>query len=802
MEKLNCKSCDIHLKLPNSLKKLRIMELKLDTDPSISYIQGKVKERSALHKNKWCDYMKVCLQGDKDDALSQIMVFVTGSIAKEMDVIQKDYTLVLTGFKIEGNSRIQSSSHPCQLVVDEDMTTPKVWYIEPEPGLVNSQEPSTSVTVNGQNSRVNVPDGLTSSTTKAVQSKKTDATKKVYSYSQLSSLKPNTVVDIYGVVKFFKAPSKTRGSDYSMLVTLVDPSLCEAGADKKLKCLLFHRDQAQLPSVDVGDIIRFHRLKVSMYNGAPQGQNSPGFSWLCVSGVASDPIEPKASSNNYSFTERDTEKIEELRCWQEKDQTKWSQEEKTRNKQIEDIVPGIYLDLICQVISVQVVDDTCVTFRVWDGTKTIYMVREMEADPNTHVRRTDKQLDSRVKDLAVEVALYDDHSVSAVNIQPGQFIKLCNLHAAILKNTPARDNMSALPTLELVLHRGTSFGRGLKFMEAESQDVLTLIDTLDRLAPPIGDDLDDCEAMDLFEGSMKESDSNSGAVEVQSIQESTVNSSTQQDNNNRKRTGDAENDLQNGSVSKRMRSSSVGGNVPQNCDQSAFDITSDQSALELSCDTSRNQSASPEIIDRCMLQTETVVLNHPHVKVTSIKDIQSHSVPYKFRILGRIEEYHPHPVQTPEDLVRLYCPQCHCLISLPKIDSNYNEEPTSTTSCDPEMEVSHVQAGIPYYRCPTCKHHPKGEPVDLIYTFLLRLLIRDDTGWIQANLWRDEAVVFFKDIDPRDVVSSQKIFRDVCDQLDKICLSSGRKKPLVECGVMSFSSGKGTGYHIFDTCVA
>ncbi|XP_060080459.1 protection of telomeres protein 1-like [Ylistrum balloti] len=788
MERLQCKVSDIHKKIPSNLKILKLKELKLDTDPSRCYIQGKVKERSQLQKNKWFDYLRICLQDGEDDSLNQIKIFVTGSIAKEMNAIQRDFTLVLSGFTIEENSRIQPPSHPCQLVVDEQMSGAKIWYIEPETEIIDSQEPSTSVAVNSHRSKNNTTDGQTSS---ATTTKKAYSPKKMYSYSQLSSLKPNTIVDVYGVVKFFKCPSKTRGSDYNMLVTLVDPSLCDLGTDKKLKCLLFHREEAQLPAVDVGDIIRFHRLKVSMYNGELQGQNSPGFSWLRVSGVAGDPIEPKASSNKYSFTEKDTEKVEELRCWREGDEKEWSQEEKNRKKQIEDIVPGLYLDLLCQVISVQVVDDTCVTFRVWDGTKTIYMIREMEAEPNTHVRSTDLQLNARAKDLAVDVALYDDHSVSAVKIQPGQFIKLCNLHAAILKTTSARDNLSALPSLELVIHRGTSYGRGLKVMDVESPDVLTLIDTLDIVAPPIGD-LDDPEAIDLFEGSMKEPGISSDAMEEQSVQENIVNSSTPHDINSRKRMAVADDDLQ--SVRKRTRSSFKVGNATQNCDQS--DITSDQSSLELSCDTPHNQSTPLECVDRCMLQTETVVLNHPHVQVTSIQDIESHSVPYKFRILGRIEDYFPCPIQTPEDLVRLYCLQCHYLVSLPKVAGGNNEEPSSSTSHDPEMEVSYIQAGIQYYKCPTCR------TVDLIYTFMLRLLIRDNTGWIQANLWKEEAVVFFKDIDPRDVVSSKKIFRDICDQLDKICVPVNGVKPLVECGVMSFSSRRGTGYNIFDTCVA
>ena len=44
-----------------------------------------------------------------------------------------------------------------------------------------------------------------------------------------------------------------------MLVSIVDPSLSD---DRKLKCSLFLRDVKMLPDVEVGDILRLHRLKV------------------------------------------------------------------------------------------------------------------------------------------------------------------------------------------------------------------------------------------------------------------------------------------------------------------------------------------------------------------------------------------------------------------------------------------------------------------------------------------------------------------------------------------------------------
>ena len=52
-------------------------------------------------------------------------------------------------------------------------------------------------------------------------------------------------------------------SDYMMLVSIVDSSL--DSLSHKLKCVLFAREQSAFPAqTEVGDIIRMHRLKVSV----------------------------------------------------------------------------------------------------------------------------------------------------------------------------------------------------------------------------------------------------------------------------------------------------------------------------------------------------------------------------------------------------------------------------------------------------------------------------------------------------------------------------------------------------------
>ena len=52
-------------------------------------------------------------------------------------------------------------------------------------------------------------------------------------------------------------------ADYSMLISIIDDSL--TSPFDKLKCLLFARDPSSLPDANVGDIVRFHRLKVNAH---------------------------------------------------------------------------------------------------------------------------------------------------------------------------------------------------------------------------------------------------------------------------------------------------------------------------------------------------------------------------------------------------------------------------------------------------------------------------------------------------------------------------------------------------------
>ena len=102
-----------------------------------------------------------------------------------------------------------------------------------------------------------------------------------YKYNNISDLKVgDTDVNIFGVVKYFSRPSRTKNGQYSALYTVVDPSVKD-DIENGIRCNLFECQEKLLPAVDnVGDIIRLHRMKVTKFNGRLQIQRTKGSSWL------------------------------------------------------------------------------------------------------------------------------------------------------------------------------------------------------------------------------------------------------------------------------------------------------------------------------------------------------------------------------------------------------------------------------------------------------------------------------------------------------------------------------------------
>lgn len=69
--------------------------------------------------------------------------------------------------------------------------------------------------------------------------------------------------------------------------------------------------------------------------------------------------------------------------------------------------------------------------------------------------------------------------------QPGQYIKLNNLHAATFHSADTRPELSELPMIELVIHRGTAYGRGVHLINNDFVGLKTLKERLEKVSEEV-----------------------------------------------------------------------------------------------------------------------------------------------------------------------------------------------------------------------------------------------------------------------------------------------------------------------------
>ncbi|KAL1777734.1 protection of telomeres protein 1 isoform X1 [Sigmodon hispidus] len=275
-----------------------------------------------------------------------------------------------------------------------------------------------------------------------------------YIYTPLNLLKDGAIVHVYGVVKFFKPPYITKGTDYCSVVTIVDQT------NAKLTCMLFSGNYEALPIIyKVGDIVRFHRLKIQVYKNELQGINSSGFASLTFEGTLGTPVTARTSSKVFNFTAQDQKIVEALRVWASTHISASS-----AIVQLCDVQPMQYYDLTCQLLGKAEVDGTAFLLKVWDGTRTVF--------PSWRVSLQDLTFEGdlshilQLQSLVIDILVYDNHVQVAKSLKIGSFLKIYSLHTK-LQSLNSETNNSLL-RLEFHLHGGTSYGRGIRVLPETS----------------------------------------------------------------------------------------------------------------------------------------------------------------------------------------------------------------------------------------------------------------------------------------------------------------------------------------------
>ncbi|XP_070802937.1 protection of telomeres protein 1 [Pituophis catenifer annectens] len=428
--------------LPNHLQKVDLEHLQLGRDYTNQYIQGSfVTSYQLINLGNGTPFFKIVLQESENSSSrnSSIYILIFGKLAEDCaKVVQQGDIIMVAGFNLTKSTN-DPSRHGCQVEV--------------------SEEASSTIYVCTGSSR-NATGAETASMKVAPK----------YTYTPLNHLKNGSVVNLYGAVKFFKPPYLSKGTDYCSVVTIVDQS------NVKLVCSFFKAVKDALPQIyRIGDIVRFHRIKIREFNCQMQGISGPGFSSLTFDGNVGTPVIPRTSSKTFSFTDEDRKTVEDLRIWVASNLFSLPP-----MKKLCDIQPPMFFEFTGKLIGKAKVDGSSYLLKVWDGTKCPFpswnvLVKEEDLEG-------DESLLRRLKYLTVDVVAYDNHVHVAKLLKIGQFISMYNVHVKTHSSENGRDVM------QFLLHGGTGHGRGIAVLPENHPDIIELKSFLDTIDLALSDD--------------------------------------------------------------------------------------------------------------------------------------------------------------------------------------------------------------------------------------------------------------------------------------------------------------------------
>ena len=237
-----------------------------------------------------------------------------------------------------------------------------------------------------------------------------------------------------GVVKEFKQPATTRGSDYYSTLTLVDETEPRVG----VKCVLFNKSPERLPQVkQVGDVVCLHRANVTSYNCQPQVQGVRYTSAIRFSGGLLKKISPCTGSVSFTCTRVERQRVKALRAWAREMRLQGSL------RLLDKVAPGggdHSFDLVCQLVSVTVSKSPrCTLLAVWDATPHSLrcMVPRLERREGEEVEeeeggypevRAHRAITEDSEGYQAHVVIYNKKCIrQASKLLPGQFLYLQNL---------------------------------------------------------------------------------------------------------------------------------------------------------------------------------------------------------------------------------------------------------------------------------------------------------------------------------------------------------------------------------------
>ncbi|KAM6290953.1 protection of telomeres protein 1 [Porphyrio hochstetteri] len=759
--------------LPSHLLKEDLKHLQEGFDHTNKYLQGIITHFYSLTKlGDGTDFFKVVLQ-DLDNLCSQINsinILIYGKMAQDCaKVIRNGDTVIVAGFKLaKSPTAKEDGRHGCHLEVSEEAGS--AIYIYTKPGRKAASEPA-SVSVAPK-----------------------------YVYTPLNHLKDGTIVNLYGVVKFFKPPYISKGTDYCSVVTLVDPS------NVKLTCTLFSGNLDSLPKIyKVGDIVRFHRVKISEYNGQMQGITSGGFASLTFDGTVGAPVIPRTSSKVYTFMDEDQKTIEELRVWAASNLSISGPAAK-----LSDVQPMLFFDLTCQLVGKAKVDGSSFLLKVWDGTKCSYPTWKVPVEARD--LEGEKVVLHQLRNLTVDILVYDNHVQLAKSLKIGSFLRIYSIHSK-----QASADGEEVSKIEFHLHGGTCYGRGIGVLPESNPDVKELKAFLESVDLTGSQNMESMSSLELDGTFNNVTDLESHLQRCQQLSV-TVLTDHQDLNNTELKT------ILNSTAPQQYRiRAKLRTYKPQKLCQS----------VKLHCSKCNSLLEVPDGDDfDLILQGSRVTAPNPELHNTSWYDsVMWTTQDQKQRKIAIHFVKHDEMLQQPEDTLLMI--EGGTLKEVWKLTKRFKcVIPVRSTEEDLELlDLSApflLQGNIKYYGCKQCstpkpiknlssiaaEQRPSWEPTEIAqvlgieplqYVFIMKFTLVDGTGALNAYLFDYEK---FFHIPASEILTNNFLQQKMEMTMNTLC-PPGRKLddlPWLECFIRSYNVRDATKhqvyYQIFDTTVA
>ncbi|XP_040927084.1 protection of telomeres protein 1 isoform X2 [Betta splendens] len=312
-----------------------------------------------------------------------------------------------------------------------------------------------------------------------------------YTYVKLGDLKPKCVVNVYGVVVFFKQPFKSRGTDFCSTLKITDQS------NQNISCTIFCEKLEDHPKIfQNGDIVRMHRVKTQFYNGSIMLVNTHGFSVVTFDGTVGADVEPRTSSRFPNLEQEDRRTVEQLRSWAASEGLLPA----VPSIPLSDAQPKAYFNLTCQLLAKAPVDSTCTLLRVWDGTRCPWSLLNVIVEPD--VMEGPSMFSKEREKLIANILVYDNHAEFARQLKPGDFLRIYNLRAIPgSKKVPglAGSQSAEEDHLAFHLHGGTAYGRGMRVLPESSPDVQQLKRVIEGFLEREDEEIDEVNDSELLE---------------------------------------------------------------------------------------------------------------------------------------------------------------------------------------------------------------------------------------------------------------------------------------------------------------